>query len=391
VVIFSIALGIFALIVCQGFINGLNKQMVENNIKTALGHLAIHSRGFNDDMKLSRSFKPGERLVQALRAEKEILAFAPRIKVQGMARSSEASRGVLIVGIEPEQEKKVSGIKDFTVNDGGGTYLSNDDRDEVLISRSLAVKLGLTVGDKLVLMFQDKASELVGLGMRIKGLYVTPIETFDRYVVFTPLDRLRQTTGLSQNISEINIVVANSRSIENVKKRLTGAVNDPGLEILSWKDMAPYLLSSIKVFDSIMYISFVIIFITVVFSVANTLVMAIMERFHEIGVMKAIGTKPQVIFLLIVFEAIILGAIGLAAGIGAGVGLTELVSINGIDLSFYAESMRTWGAGSVVHPSVKLFDIIASVVIVAITTVAAAGYPALKAAAIKPLDAINHI
>jgi ABC-type lipoprotein release transport system permease subunit len=391
VVIFSIALGIFALIAGEGFINGLNTQMVENNIKTSLGHMAIHQKGFHENMTLSRHFNPNEKIIQAIQNEKEILAFAPRIKVQGMVRSSDASRGVMIVGIDPEKEKKVSGLFEFTLQDNGSAFLSRDDRDVVLISKSLADKLGLVIGDKLVLMFQDKHNEIVGIGMRIKGFFVTPVETFDKYVVFVPLGQFRETTGLDANLSELSLLVKESRSIETVKERLTAAVNDPDLEILSWKDMAPYLLSSIKVFDSIMYISFMIIFITVIFSVANTLVMAIMERFHEIGVMKAIGTKPSVIFLLILFETIILGVIGLIAGVIAGIGFTELIAIKGIDLSFYVESMRTWGTGSIIYPTVKVIDIIAAIIIVSVTTVVSALYPALKAARIKPLEALNYL
>ena len=140
-----------------------------------------------------------------------------------------------------------------------------------------------------------------------------------------------------------------------------------------------------------MFIFFSIIFITVIFSVANTLIMSIMERFHEIGVMKSIGTRPKWISFMVIFEAINLGLVGLAAGIGAGLIFIYILSINGLDFSFYMESMRIWGTGNIIYPFIKIRDIIMAFIIVFITTIIAAIYPAIKAARIKPLDALHFV
>ncbi|MBN2039665.1 MAG: ABC transporter permease [Spirochaetes bacterium] len=390
VVISSISLGIFVMIFAMGFMNGFNVQMVENTIKTSLGHIAIHRKGFQDDMKLDYNFKITDTILQSLNDE-EILAYAPRVKIHGMIRSSEASGGIMIVGIDPEKEKNISSIYDYTSKGDGSRFLTNEDEEAVLISSSLAKKLDLMLGDKTVLMFQDKNKEIIGVGMRIVGFFTSPIDSFDKFIVFTPIKLLQNITGLGENISEITIVVKNSRKINNIKQKLLTEINDADLEILSWKDMAPFLVSAVNLFDKMMYIFFMIIFITVIFSVANTLIMAIMERFHEIGVMKSIGTKPKRIFSLIMFEAFNLGIVGLASGIILGVIFIQILGIIGIDFSFYMESMRSWGSGSIIYPAVKTMDIVVATVIVIITTIIAALYPAVKAARIKPLDALHYV
>ncbi|PKL37307.1 MAG: hypothetical protein CVV44_16885 [Spirochaetae bacterium HGW-Spirochaetae-1] len=391
VVISSIGVGIFSMIFSMGFMNGMNVQMVENTISTSLGHVAVHKKGFQDNMKLENNFIADDAIYKALREAPAVVAFAPKIKVQGMVRSSETSRGVLIIGIDPEKEKKISKIYDYTSKDEGSAFLDDMAADEVLISKAMAGKLDLVVGDRLVLMVQDKHREIIGEGLMVKGIFESPVDSFDKYVVFVGLKKLQEVTGLGDGISELTVLVKNKDRVRATRDYIRNALKDRNLEVLSWQDMAPNLVRAIALFDMIMYIFFAIVFVTVIFSVANTLIMAILERFHEIGVMKSIGTRPSWIFFMIMFEAVNLGFVGLAMGILAGVGITGLLGFTGIDFSFYMESMRTWGTGSIIYPAIKILDLIVAVIIVLLTTVIAALYPAVKAARIRPLEALHFI
>ncbi len=390
-VITSVSLGIFAMILSMAFINGMNEQMVENTISTSLGHVAIHGFGYQKNMKLQNSFSPGRDISDALEGDRDVLGYAPRVKVKGMIRSSESSRGVIVVGIDPGRERKISRIDEYTSRDEGSGFLDDPSADEVLISRVLAKKLDLVVGDKLVLMIQDRENQIVGVGMTVRGVFQTPIETFDKFVVFAGLHKLQEITGLGDRLSEYTILVKDRNAVDRIRDDLIGRIGRKGLEVLSWKDMAPNLVSAIKLFDSMMYIFFGIIFLTVVFSIANTLIMAIMERFHELGVMKSIGTRPSWIFLLIMLEALQLGFVGLMLGVAAGWVTAGILNITGIDLSFYKESMRVWGTGSLIYPTIKSMDILVASLIVLMTTVLAALYPATRAARIKPLEALNYL
>jgi putative ABC transport system permease protein len=391
VVIASMAIGIFAMIISVGFLNGMTIQMVENTISTSLGHIAIHKKGYQDNMKLEYNFYPEQTYYEILKKNKAIKSFARRVKIQGMIRSSEASRGVMVVGVDPDQEKTVSKLYDYTSKKEGSRFLSDPSADEVLIARSLADKLDLYMGDKLVLMIQDENNQIVGVGLQIVGFFETPVDAFDKFVVFTGIKKLQEITGLGDNISEITVLTDNKDSVDPVKKYLVDSIDNKGLEILSWKDMAPNLISAIKLMDTMMYIFFMIIFVTVIFSVANTLIMSIMERYHELGVMKCIGTRPSQIFFMVLFEAVNLGLVGLAAGIIVGVSLVIFFGQTGIDLSFAMDALRKWKIGSVIYPLILMKDILAATSVVLTTTIVAAIYPALKAARIKPLDALHYI
>jgi putative ABC transport system permease protein len=390
IVISSIVIGIIAMMFSKALMNGMNDQTVENTISTSLGHVAIHKKGFQDNMKIDLNFAPGA--LKGIHGDKKsVVAFLPRVKVQGMIRSSEASRGVIIVGIDPAKEKASSKIYDYTTRDGISDFLTSPDDNSILISKSLASRLGIVVGDRLVLMIQDSKNEIVGVGMKLKGVFQTPMDSFDRYFVFAGIKKLQEITGLGGNINEITILLKDMRDADSVKKDIKSKVARPDIEVLSWKDMAPSLVSAIKIFDTMIYIFYAVIFVTVIFSVANTMIMAIMERFHEIGVMKSIGTRPSWIFLMIMTEAFNLGMVGLIVGIAASIGLTMALGVNGIDFSIFSESLRMWGSGSIIYPTIKTLDIIIISLIVLGTNLIAAVYPALKAMRIKPLEALNFI
>lgn len=391
VVISSIAFGIFAMIISMGIMNGFNVQMVENTIGISLGHISIHRKGWQDEMKLGLHFIPTPALMARLKSHPEIEGFSPKIKTEGIIRSSATSRQVMVIGIEPDLERTSSAIFKYTLQEKGSRFLTNSDSDAILISKELAEKLELQIGDKAVLMLQDTNRQIHGAGLKVTGLYQTPVDAFDKFSVFVPLKKIQELSLLGQGISQIVVRLKNGRNAEKVKASLQSALDNPSLEILTWKEMDPSLVRAIKLFDQMMYIFFAIIFITVVFSVANTLIMAIMERFHEIGVMKSIGTRPSWIFSLIVMEAGFLGLAGLLTGTAGGIVLTLLLSHTGIDFSFYMESMRSWGTGSVIYPTIKMLDMIMAALIVLVTTFLAALYPAVKAARLKPLEALHYV
>ena len=357
VVVLSIAIGIFVMIFSAGFMNGMNAQMVENTINTSLGHIAIQDKGFQDNMKLARNFYPKESIIALIEAGTRLKSYAPRVKVQGMVQSSEASKNVMIVGIEPALEKQVSKIYNYTSQEDGSSFLSGSDENRILISRSLARKLDLVVGDRISVLVQNSDNQIAGEGFRVKGFFTTPSESFDKFVVYVGLAKLQHLTGIGDNISTITVRLADKRWAEPEKQRLLKSLAGEELEVLSWKDMAPNLLKAIKLFDSMMIIFYMIIFTTVIFTIVNTLIMAIMERFHEIGVMKSLGTRPSWISFMVIFEAINLGLVGLFIGTVSGLVLVFALSIYGMDFSFYLETMRSWGSGSVIYPVVTVKDI----------------------------------
>ncbi len=391
IVISSVAVGVFSMISAMGLLNGIMTQMVDNTINTALGHISIQKKGFQGSLRSDYSYVPTETLYTAIsRFSASQKGYAPHIKVKGMARSSASSRPVVITGIDPSKERAVSHLAEYIVP-MTGSFLESSDEEAVLISKNLAEVLELSPGDKIIIMIQNTKGELTASALHIKGLYLTPVESFDRHTIFIGLKKLQELAGFGNKISEITITLKERSASTAIKSALLPFVQNAGLEVLTWQEMAPNLVRSIAIVDTMMYVSFCIIFITVIFSIANTLVMAIMERFCEIGVMKSIGTEPRMIFFMIVFESMLLGITGLVCGIAAGCAAMALLSIVGIDLSVYAQTLRAMGSGSIIYPAIRALDVLMATIIVMVTTICAAIIPARKAARIEPVKALSHI
>jgi putative ABC transport system permease protein len=390
VVISSVAIGISAMILLNGFMNGLTMQMTDNTINTVLGHVALHRKGFRKNIKLENTFLPSQQLYSALRGEGSLSGYAPRVTIKGMIRTGEGSRGVLIQGIDPAREKGVSKIYNSMIKKEG-RYLPDTSSDGILISKTLAEKLDVYIDDRVVLMFQDRNNELVGAGLRVCGFFETPMGGFDRGVVFVGIRKLQELSGLGDAVSEIVMSTKDLNAVEKTRQRLLRKITDPALEVQTWMDMAPDLVSAIRLQESMMIVIFLIVFITVIFSIANTLIMSIIERFHELGVMKSIGTRPSRVFFIVMYEAMSLGLLGLLMGLAISIPVVALLGHTGMDFSFAVESMRKWGTGNVIYPVLLPRDIVTAACIVFFTTFIAALYPALKAARIKPLDALNYL
>ncbi|MCX8123245.1 MAG: ABC transporter permease [Spirochaetes bacterium] len=384
----SIVVGLVVMMFSMAIMNGFNRQMLENTINTSLGHVAVHKKGFFNDMNLLLSFVP-DGTIGKINTIPGVRCTALRVKFEAMVQSSRSSQGVLVLGIEPEKEKCVSNIYEYA-GKNLSNYIGDSSTNEILISRSLAQKLGLNVGDKCVLMLQDKSGVLAGHAFIVKGLFQSPIESFDKYVVYIGIRTAQIITGLGNAVSEITVRCTDKEYAQSVAYALHAPRND-SLEVLTWKQMAPNIVRAIKLFDTMMYVFLAIIFISIIFTIANTMIMAIMERYREIGIMKSIGTSPLWVASFVIFEACCIGAIGICAGLLITLLLVGLTGTTGLNFAFYSQSMRVWGTGTVIYPFITMTNVVVATIIVFGNTILASVYPAYKAANIKPIDALHFM
>ena len=185
VVLVAIVIGIWSMIVLGALMRGMETGMVANGIRTLTGNLKIQHHGFRQDPVIDnsiRSIKPIEKTLGHILPDSA--AWSPRIRLTAVAANARHTKGVTLVGIDPEKEKRVSFIGEAVVR---GRYLTSQDANRALIGRALADDMQTRVGKKLIITTRDAEGQLVSKAFRIIGIYQSEMQATEKTFVFAPL------------------------------------------------------------------------------------------------------------------------------------------------------------------------------------------------------------
>ena len=247
----------------------------------------------------------------------------------------------------------------------------------------------LSLGSKLVLTFTDTSATIVSSAFRVSGIYQSenaPLDELNVYVNMRTLNELLQT---GNSFHEIAVLLKHDADLETGSLQLIKMF--PGYLVESWKEISPETNLMVKTVDEYSYIIMIIILFALAFGIINTMLMAILERTKEIGMMVALGTNRVRVFLLVLMETIFLTMAGTPFGIIAGMILTNYYNRNGLDLSGMGEEMMSsFGFNTVIYPSFPSEKLFMIILLVIGTAVLSCLFPAMKALRLKPVEALRR-
>ncbi len=386
IVVGSVVVGVVALIFIDGLNNGFISQMLFNQVNLNISHIQIHKKGFNDN-KVIQSFIPDKKEVErVLLNNSKVKYFSERVVAFGLVSSAISSSGVFILGINPDDESKITTISKSIIK---GKYFSGKQR-EIVIGNKLAEKLKVDLGGKVIALSNRPDGSIGSEVFRVVGIFRSPSSEFNKAYIFVPIKTLQNMLGIGNKIHEFAIITTDYKIAEEVKKEIREELDD-NYEVLSYRDILPLLIMQMELYKETMYIINMIIGLALIFGIINSMLMAVFERINEIGVLMAIGMKNGKIFMMILLESLLIGLLGTALGLITGIGLTEIISINGIDFSLFAKSLESWGIGAIIYPKLTLENLIATLLMIPFITVAGAVYPAWKAIKLEPVYAIRYV
>jgi putative ABC transport system permease protein len=370
----SVVLGVWAGTFINGVYFGMGQNRKEIAIQHEVSHIQVHHPRFKDDKEAVYSLSK-DSMAQLLSGVPEIAAFSLRTVGGAMIANVSGSRGITVNGIDPEAEQTTRPLKDFLVE---GVYLDTALKHRAYLSTRLAERMNLEVGGKVVLTLLDTAGNIVAGAFRVCGLFRSENAPFDEqnaYVLKSELDVLLGTPG---RIHEAAILLKEESSMERVSALLAQRL--PGAQVENWQEMSPETALVINSLDQITVVYIVIIMLALAFGIVNTMLMAVLERSREIGMLLAIGMNRTRLFLMVLLETVLLTLAGLLPGLLLSIGTIEWLGRTGLDLSKVAgEVMRSFGYGAVIYPFVPPETIIQTIVMVAITALISAIFPALRA------------
>lgn len=383
----AVVIAVWSMIFLTALMWGMVEGMVRNSIITMTGDMQIHDKGYHDDPVIEHSINdpaPIDAAVQ--KALPPGGHWAPRIRVNAIISNARHSDGVTLVGIDPVREANVSFIGKAVKQ---GDYLKADDEYGILVGRALLEKFGAKVGHKVVLMSQDTTKNIASRAFRIVGVFSAEMEATEKQYVYVTLPAAQQMLKLGSAISEVAIMLAQREQDDAVAAELRSTLPQ-SLEVMTWKQLQPVTVAYLALFNGFIYLWYLVVFIAMGFGIVNTLLMAVMERIREFGLLKALGLRPRRIIAEVVTESLMLMILGMIVGNILGLACTWAVSDTGIDLSALAAGAEFLGMERILYPVLRVSDVLTANFTVLILGVLVSLYPAAKAARFTPVEALTH-
>jgi len=389
ITIAAVALGLAALIFLWGFNDGVHNSMMRNLQQVIVGSVQIHANGFFRHPKLTKTVPEPERASATL---KQLLIqhgaghFTYRLRTFALAAGEERSEGLILLGIDPRTEVRTTRI---AAKVDRGRFLTSNHESACVLGETTVRNLGLKLGDDVIVLTEDRYGALAAEKLTLVGIISSGEMGIDRGLAIIPLGFMQQMTAMEGRFSEIVAQLPPSE-LEAVTTGLKQALGRP-YEVLRWYDMYPMMKQWVELENAFYYIFLSIVLVIVGAGIMNTVLMSMLERFHEFGVMMALGCGRLRMAGMVVCESVLLGLAGIATGIAVGLLLVWYFHTAGIDLSGQMGSMARFYINPVVHTEIDTDHLLDTVLAVLVAAIIAAIWPAIRAARLEPVEAIHHV
>jgi putative ABC transport system permease protein len=387
IIMCAIIVGLFGGLFSSALMNGMVEQRIRSAIENESANIQIHHKNFQLNKELNDTIVQLPALSRVLDTASHIAGWSARLKITAMAGTATSGTGVMIYGIYPEKEKQVTGIW-HCIADTSGTWFADHKKNCIIIGAKLAQKLKTKLRSKIVLTFQAADQNMVSAAFKVTGIYKTGNTSFEERFVYVRYTDLKPMAGFETD-------KAHEIAIRLKDDHLNGPVNTmlqrsfPALSIMGWKELMPDLGLMADFTTQMLYIIMVIILLALCFGIINTMLMAVMERTRELGMLMAVGMNKSKIFRMIMLETVMLSLSGGLVGMAVSGVVIRLFARYGVDLTAFSQGFEKLGYSAIVYPSLETNFYIGLTILVMIAGVISSLIPARKALRLHPVEAIR--
>ncbi|WP_109314793.1 ABC transporter permease [Pseudovibrio ascidiaceicola] len=329
ITILSIAVGCTALITFGAFINFSFEGLRETTIRTQLGHMQIYAKGYWEKRIVDPSAAKIEdlgALQQALENIPEVSSVTQRLTFSGIGGIGNATVNMSVTGVDPERDEE---FVDFEIVEEGRNLLIGDSEVGV-IGRELAHGLGAKIGDWVTVMTTSVDGVINAVDFQIVGIVRTGSTEYDSVFVKVPI-QIAQRALETDGVDRVIVLLEQTDTLPIARPKIEAALANLSeqYEFKQWDELAGFYEAVHSLYTGFFRIFAVIVSIVVMFSVANTMSMAVFERLGEIGALRAIGAPRRTMIWMFLYEGIFIGLLGSGAGVALAYGLSTLVDTLG--------------------------------------------------------------
>ncbi len=385
VVIIAVAIGLFAGVFSAFFMKGWIAQRLNDVINTEMSHIQLHKPKFKENYDFKYLINDSDAKLAEISKIEGVKSCGKRIVINSMVASAETGTGVKIIGIDTKNEKLVTNIHEKIIE---GAYFDGVKRNPVVIGEKLAKKLDVGLRNKVVITVQDINGDITSGAFRVAGIYKTSNTAYDGANLFVRDTDIARLTGIEEGMyHEISIVLEDNKFLEQSTNEISKLF--PELSTENWKTLSPEMGYMDELMGVYMYMIVIIILLALCFGIVNTMLMVVLERVKELGMLMAIGMNRVKVFFMIILESIFLSITGGIVGIIIGYFVTIYFGRVGMDLSMWGEGLEAIGFAAIIYPEVDFQTLIVISVMVILTGIISALYPAYKALKLNPADSIR--
>ncbi|NBX93303.1 MAG: ABC transporter permease [Proteobacteria bacterium] len=390
----AIGFGVMALVALYNYYDGFHDQVIQNVIRYQSGHLLVTAPDYHKRMATQLFMKDPSEVDTWLSSREEVKAFSHRVMVQGLVSTAQGSANIVFAGIEPEREKDVTR---FSGNLIQGTYFNDDTEKPIVLGSELANLLQASLGSKVVALTQGVDGSIGNELFYVSGIFETHSD-FDKNMAFVHINDARQLLSLgSQASHQLAVVLKNEEGLESVQQSFVSKFGSgPNLpfQILNWKEVQKPLMAMIELNQSAnRLLMFIIIFVAAL-GIANSILMSILERTREFGVMLAIGTTKKEVVKMVVMETVLLSLVGVALGNVLGFLVTEFFHHYGFDLAWLS-SQKLVVQGTIIqtisYPEIRWNNSLLVSLIVLVLSLVVSFIPIKHVSRLNPVNALRAL
>lgn len=379
----AVIFGVTGLIVSGGFVQDIFLQLGEAIIHSQTGHIQLFRRDFLErGMRQPERFliESPDRLGARLAATPGVTAVAARLNFSGLLNNGRRDLAIIGEGIEASKEARLGGYLKVIA----GRQLSDEDTFGMILGQGVAAALGLSVGDLATVVVNTSDGALNTLDLEVIGVFQSFSKDFDSRAIRIPL-RSAQDLLLTEGANLMVISLKETAQTDAVHARLLPLLPSD-IEARTWYQLSDFYEKAVQLYDRQFGVLQLIILFMVLLSVANTVNMGVAERLSEFGTLQALGNSRQQVFRLILFENVLLGAIGAAGGLVIGLLAAETISTIGIPMPAPPNSNQGYTA----HIQLDVWTSLKAVAIGFSSAALASLLPARRVSRTPIVDALHH-
>jgi ABC-type lipoprotein release transport system permease subunit len=393
----AIGFGFAMLMFVACLMAGLRQQMIESGTELIVSEIEVHAPDYYPDrpVQLTLGGQKGTEagaLITAVAADPRVQAASPRVYGYGLVSATHQSAGAQLLGVDPDLEQKVTILQTQMEK---GSYLTAGKPKGVVIGDRLATTIGVDVGSEIVLLTPASDGSMGNDLYTVVGTFHTGLDSMDTGLVVMPLASLQELLRLAPGrIHEVGIklhdITAAATTAGALQLQLSKTLP---VQVSPWEVLVPELADYVQFNHRVTFILFFIFFLLAVMGIANTMLMAIIERTRELGMLMAIGMRPAEVVELIVAEAVSLAIASLAFGAALGAPFLWYLQVHGINLGGHRGAVSLAGivVGPIWHGQQDFTAYTQAAIGLALTALLASIYPALRAAHFRPAAALRKV